>query len=189
MEPAIDQALCSAIGEIAPLSGKTVVLVDVSGSMDDKLSARSDLTRRDAAAALASIINGDLRVFAFADHITEVPARRGMAGVDAINSVQRGGTRLFDAIAAVNAQVPHDRMIVITDEQAHPSAGTLRINPWGQRLEQSQINHCPAPLKAGYMINVASAQNGVGYGPWVHIDGFSERVLTFIHEYEASRAQ
>lgn len=35
-------------------------------------------------------------------------------------------------------------------------------------------------------VNVASYKNGVGYGPWVHIDGFSEQVLRFIHEFEAT---
>jgi len=28
------------------------------------------------------------------------------------------------------------------------------------------------------------ARNGVGYGDWVHIDGFSEAVLTYIRETE-----
>ena len=39
------------------------------------------------------------------------------------------------------------------------------------------------------MINVASARNGVGYGPWVHIDGFSEAVLRFIVEHERDARQ
>jgi hypothetical protein len=34
------------------------------------------------------------------------------------------------------------------------------------------------------MINVASAKNGVGYGAWTHIDGFSESVLDFIQMTE-----
>ncbi len=34
------------------------------------------------------------------------------------------------------------------------------------------------------MINVASYQNGVGYGAWRHIDGFSESVLRWIAEME-----
>jgi 60 kDa SS-A/Ro ribonucleoprotein len=34
------------------------------------------------------------------------------------------------------------------------------------------------------MINVASNRNGVGYGRWTHIDGFSEGVLRFIRETE-----
>ena len=35
------------------------------------------------------------------------------------------------------------------------------------------------------MVNVASNRNGVGYGAWTHVDGFSEAVLTFIREQEA----
>jgi hypothetical protein len=55
---------------------------------------------------------------------------------------------------------------VITDEQSHDA-----------------VPDPVAPL--AYMINVASYRNGVGYGRWVHIDGFSEQVLRFIAEYEA----
>jgi hypothetical protein len=29
----------------------------------------------------------------------------------------------------------------------------------------------PAPRSRGYVINVARARNGVGYGAWTHIDG------------------
>jgi hypothetical protein len=46
----------------------------------------------------------------------------------------------------------------------------------------------PEPAaKHAYMINVASNRNGVGYGRWTHIDGFSEGVLRFIHEVERAR--
>jgi 60 kDa SS-A/Ro ribonucleoprotein len=170
LEPVIDQALCAAIGEVEPLKGKTVVLVDVSGSMDEKLSAKSDLKRIDAAAALASIVTGDVRVFTFSMNLVEVPPRRGMAGVDAvIKSQDHGVTWLGKAVEVINAKVKCDRLIVITDEQSH--------------------DRVPAPVATGYMINVASAKNGVGYGPWVHIDGFSEAVLRFIHEYERDAAR
>jgi hypothetical protein len=48
----------------------------------------------------------------------------------------------------------------------------------------------PAPkAKHAYMLNVASAKCGVGYrNGWVHIDGFSESVLKYIHAYEAETA-
>ena len=136
--------------------------------MDAKLSAKSDLSRADAAAALASIIHGDLRVFSFSQRVVEVPPRRGMAGVDAIlRSQSHGGTALAEAVAAVNAQVPHDRLIVITDEQS---------TSW---------RPVPDPVaKHAYMVNVASNKNGVGYGRWTHIDGFSEGILRWIHEVE-----
>src|SRR5262245_12182267 len=37
-EPYLDQALNAAIAEMKPLGGKTIVLVDVSGSMDARMS-------------------------------------------------------------------------------------------------------------------------------------------------------
>jgi hypothetical protein len=174
LEPALDDALCASLVEMAQFAGLTAVLVDVSGSMDVRLSARSDLTRKDAAAALAAILPGRVRMFSFADRVIELPPRRGMAGVDAIRTSQNGGTRLFDAIDTVNRDAAYDRLVVITDEQAFPAGGGAAIRT------------CPAPKGRGYMINVASYRNGVGYGPWCHIDGFSEQVLRFIAEHEAA---
>lgn len=165
-EPMIDGALLRKIEELPPLPGKTVVLVDVSGSMDEKLSGKSDMTRVDAAATLASIIKSDsLRVFSFSNNVVEVAPRRGMSGVDAVvKSQPHGGTRLGEALEVLNKTVSYDRIIVITDEQSH-----------------DQVN---APKGKGYMINVGSYKNGVGYGPWTHIDGFSERVFDFMRENE-----
>jgi len=165
-EPYLDQALKAAIGEMPVLSGLTIVLVDVSGSMETSLSHKSDLNRLDAAAALASIIPAEqLRVFTFSNSLVEVAPRRGMAGVDVIkNSQSHGGTQLGQALTLVN-QLPFDRLIVITDEQSHD-----RVQP-------------PTHGKA-YMINVASYKNGVGYGGWTHIDGFSEAIFSFIREVE-----
>jgi 60 kDa SS-A/Ro ribonucleoprotein len=39
------------------------------------------------------------------------------------------------------------------------------------------------------VINVASYRNGVGYGPWTHIDGWSESVLEYIRELERAEAE
>jgi 60 kDa SS-A/Ro ribonucleoprotein len=165
-EPSLDIAMLAAISELPTLPGKTIVLVDVSGSMACSLSRKSDLRRLDAAAALASVIPGDLRVFSFSDSLVEVPPRRGMSGVDAvISSQQHGGTYLGQAVSEVNA-MQHDRLIVITDEQT--------------------ADRVPDPAaKHAYMINVASHRNGVGYGRWTHIDGFSENVIRFIAENES----
>jgi 60 kDa SS-A/Ro ribonucleoprotein len=168
MEPFLDQALIEAVAAGPRLPGKTIVLVDVSGSMTAGLSRRSDLSRMDAAAALAAVIGGDRRVFTFSNEMVEVPPRAGMAGVDAIRRSQRyGGTRLGAAVTQVNA-LPHDRLIVVTDEQSQ--------------------DRVPDPIaRRAYMINVASHRNGVGYGRWTHIDGFSEAVLRYIAEVERDR--
>jgi hypothetical protein len=167
-EPALDQALIASIAGATPLLGRTIVLVDVSGSMDHKLSDKSDLKRSDAAAALASVIPGEVYPYSFSQEIVEVPPRRGMAGIDAIlRSQAHRGTYLGAAIKALNDRpVRADRLIVVTDEQ---SADAVPAYEHGR----------------GYMINVASFQNGVGYGKhWVHLDGFSEGVIKFILEYE-----
>src|SRR5665213_1011648 len=72
------------------------------------------------------------------------------------------GTYLGAALTQVEADVREgwDRLVVITDEQSHRSV--------------------PAPKGNGYVINVASNRNGVGYGPWTHIDGWSEAVIEYI---------
>ncbi len=164
-EPWLDQALAETVLEGPMFEGRTIILVDVSGSMATRLSAKSDLTRMDAAATLAAIVPGNVRVFSFSNALVEVPPRRGMAGVDAVlRSQHHGSTLLGQAVSQVN-RLPHERLIVVTDEQSHDPV--------------------PDPKVAkAYMVNVASARNGVGYGRWTHIDGFSEAVLGFIREHE-----
>lgn len=174
-EPALDEALTKAVGESPMLPGLTVVLVDVSASMHAKLSSRSELNRMDAAATLASVINAEkMRVFTFSDRHVEVPPRHGMAGVDAIiKSQTHSSTELAAAVDRAN-KLGADRLIVITDEQA--TGGYL-----GGRVPEPNAAHA-------YMVNVASYKNGVGYGKWTHIDGFSERILRYIYEAEAAGA-
>ncbi|KWA35771.1 TROVE domain-containing protein [Burkholderia territorii] len=169
-EPMIDAAMMEAMRSFAPMGGRTNVLVDVSGSMDAPLSLKSDLSRLDAAAALAVLVRGicpETRVFTFSGQIVEVPPRYGMGLIDAIVLSQpHGGTYLGAAVRAANT-IPADRLIVITDEQSYDPVGN--------------------PTARGYMINVASHQNGVGYGSWTKIDGFSEAVVKFIQTLEAEQ--
>ncbi len=145
--------------------GKTIVLVDISPSMNCPLSSRSELTRTDVACSLAMIareLYEDVRIFSFATKRVEVPARHGFGLRDAIlRSQQSNGTLLGHALKDLP---PHDRLIVITDEESQD----------------------PVPDMKGYMINVASTKNGVGYGTWTHIDGWSDKVLDYIQAYETS---
>lgn len=169
-ERQIDAAMQMACEEMPRLPGKTTLLIDVSGSMDsNRISAKSDLTAMDAAAALAVLVEGvaeRARVFTFSTQVVEVAPRSGMALVDAvIRSQPHGGTYLGAAIEVVKKLAPEtDRLIVITDEQSADRVG--------------------GPVGTGYMINVATNQNGVGFGPWTRITGFSEAVVSYIAELE-----
>jgi hypothetical protein len=166
-ETELEGAMFRAVKTQEKLDGKTVILVDVSGSMCGFLSSRSEVDAMDAAcgiAILAREMGDDVDVYTFSNSVKRVPSRRGFALRDAINSSQEhSGTRLGQAVLTVN-QTPYDRLIVITDEQAHDTVG----NPNGK----------------GYLINVQPYRRGVGYGKWTHIDGFSEATLNYIRAYE-----
>ncbi|MDG3002246.1 TROVE domain-containing protein [Paludisphaera mucosa] len=166
-EPELEAKYFECFAGRGTLKEETIILVDVSGSMDQPLSGKSEMRRLDVACSLAMIgreMFESLRVFTFSTDLVEAPARRGFALRDAIvGSQPHGGTALGRALQALPKR---DRLIVITDEQSHD----------------------PAPQLKGYLINVASHKNGVGYGSWVHIDGWSDKVLDYIATYEANAA-
>lgn len=170
-EDSLEQAMFKAVARHAKLLGKTALLIDVSGSMDSAISAKSDLTRIDAACGLAILVREiaeQAAVYTFSERLCEVAPRRGFALRDAINQSQsHSSTYLKAAIETIHARYPaYDRLIVITDEQSQDG------------------NSVPADGSKGYLINVAAYKNGVGYGPWVHIDGWSESVVDYIQVFE-----
>jgi hypothetical protein len=126
------------------------------------------MQRADAAYGLAVLlreIGEEVSVYTFSNDLVQVPARRGFALREAIDKSQsHGATRLGKAIEQLNQKEKYDRLIVITDEQSHDTVA--------------------APKGRGYVINVASHKNGVGYGKWTHIDGWSESVVEYIRELE-----
>jgi TROVE domain-containing protein len=167
-EPQLEEAMFGCVAGHEKLRGQTALLIDVSGSMTARLSKRSEMQRTDAAYGLAVLLREiaeKVSVFSFSDKLAEIPARRGFALRDAIDHSQpHSGTYLGRAVAELDGREKYDRLIVITDEQSHDKV--------------------PAPKGRGYVINVASYKNGVGYGAWNHIDGWSESVVEYIRALE-----
>lgn len=167
-EPELEEAMFKCLEGVEKLGGRTQLLVDVSGSMDHAISAKSDLTRIDAACGLAILLREiceKVDVYTFSRQILQVPARRGFALRDAIKGSQpHDATRLGEALTHLKYGQGVDRLIVITDEQS--------------------ADKVSEPKTRGYMLNVASYQNGVGYGKWNHIDGWSEGCVRYISELE-----
>jgi hypothetical protein len=170
LEAAMFRSLEGRTGNPGKLAGHTVLLVDVSGSMEVALSQRSEMRRTDAAYGLAILLREIAEratIYTFSDAAKLVPSRRGMALRDAMEKSQpHGGTNLGASLKQVEAdcRTGYDRLIVITDEQSH--------------------DRVPAPSGSGYVINVASNRNGVGYGAWTHIDGWSEAMVEYIAALE-----
>lgn len=189
-EQYLEEGMLKCLETQGKLPGKTVLLVDVSGSMDERISFKSDMTRLEAACGLAILareVCEQVDILTFSNTVVRVPARRGFALRDAIvSSQQHGGTFLGAAVKSIYSQerpafqvrnywqsvnltfdgfgLSPDRLVVITDEQSHDPVS----DPQGK----------------GYMINVASHQNGVGYGAWTHVDGWSEAVIRFVQSLE-----
>lgn len=169
LEAVIEPAMLKSLEGKAKLAGRTALLVDVSSSMNTAISGKSDLSRVDAAYGLAILLREiceDVEVFSFSNAMVQIAPRRGFALADAIKVSQtHGGTYLRQALMALPKK--YDRIVIITDEQSADGVDPVQTGA------------------KGYVINVASAKNGVGYGTWNHIDGWSESVVDFIGELEA----
>lgn len=185
-EGQLEQAMFKCLEDSEKLKGKTVLILDLSGSMNSGISGKSDLTRLETAYALAMLVREvceDVVIYGTAGndwkrvHDTEIaPPRRGFALVDAMqkltNKLGGGGIFLTQCMDYIyEKEHKADRVIVVTDEQdCDTKLNPAKANAFGDR---------------NYLINVASYQNGIGYGDkWLHIDGWSESVVRYITEYE-----
>lgn len=187
----LEQAMFRNLSDLPKLKGKTVVIVDVSGSMGCRLSSKSELTRLESASAIAMLIKEvapDCVVYATAGsdatrgHRTAmVPSYRGFALRDAIvdkaNNLGGGGIFFKSCVEFVNAQERNiDRLIVITDEC---DTSGMKYNP-----QETQVIS-----RLNYVINIASSQHGVAYNKFHHINGFSEACINYISAYESNANQ
>jgi hypothetical protein len=192
LEPDLEDSMIKCLNTATKMKGKTALLIDVSGSMSNIVSGKSEITRLDAACGLGILLREiceDIDIFTFSRKIVRVPSRRGFALRDAIiNSQGHNATYLGTSVSAIYAPkgkelrikghyhgsltfegqgLNPDRLIVISDEQSHDPV--------------------PDPQGKGYMINVASSKHGVGYGAWTHCDGWSESVVRWIQELETEQ--
>ena len=164
LEDALEAAMFRSLADAPRLPGRTALLLDNSGSMWSPLSERSDMGRTDAAAGLGMLLREvceDVVVIGFGTQALRLPPRRGFALRDAYISGPGGGTNTETAKQLAERE-GYDRIIILTDEQSH------------QRLSD------PTGCATGYVVNIATNTNGIGYGRWTHIDGWSEGVVRYI---------
>lgn len=172
-EDVIEQMMFRCLEGQEKLEGTTVLLVDISSSMGQLVSSKSDISRRDAAAAIAILLRElceDVRIYGFAGNCELLPPRRGFAIRESLlHMTVPQWTALGEAVRKAEADGPYDRIIAITDEQT--------------------MDRPPRPKGKGYVINVGTYENGVSYSDWMHIDGWSEAVIDYIREYERFTAE
>lgn len=185
LEPQLEQAMYRCLAGSPKLAGRTAIIVDTSPSMwMAKVSAKSDMDRFDAAAALAILcreVCESVRIYWFNERAGEVPARRGFALRDALAQTKGQASKGGLAVKMANEH-GYDRIIVLTDGEWHYMDAELR--GWGM---QAGVAHevSPAPLTdKAYLINVAAYRNAIGSGKWTMLDGWSEAIVDFIQASE-----
>ncbi|WP_407992132.1 TROVE domain-containing protein [Kitasatospora sp. CMC57] len=149
--PALELALQHSLANVPELPGRTLVLVDRSGSMFDTASGRTQLNRADSAAIFGTALklraaDADLVQFGSGSRLMPV-----QAGEPVLRVVGRfgslGGT---DTAGAIRKHYrDHDRVVVITDEQARPGSPVFGPVPeevpvYTWNLAGYQAGHAPA---------------------------------------------
>ncbi|MEV2217687.1 TROVE domain-containing protein [Streptomyces sp. NPDC050997] len=115
----LEQALGHSLANVPALPGRTLVLVDRSGSMWARLSDRSELNRADAAAIFGTALAlraADADLVEFGTGSNKIKYRRGESVLKILGRFgDLGGT---DTTAAVRRHYKkHDRVLIVTDEQ------------------------------------------------------------------------
>ncbi|WP_037668467.1 TROVE domain-containing protein [Streptomyces griseus] len=176
----LEQALGHSLANVPALSGRTLVLVDRSGSMFySRLSDRSELNRADAAAIFGTALAlraADADLVEFGTTSKAVGFHRGESVLRVLERFgDLGGT---DTTGAVRRHYrEHDRVLIITDEQ-------YAYSPHGEPTEQVPA-HVPV-----YTWNLAGYRAGhgpAGKGNRHTFGGLSDAAFRMVPLLEAAR--
>ena len=117
---AIERAFDASLVNVPALSGRTLILVDMSGSMWGRMSAKSDLMRHDAAALFGAALakradEADLVRFGSGSEAIKFTKSTSVLKLKDKLTKDLGGTDLGRALT--KHYKGHDRVIILTDEQ------------------------------------------------------------------------
>lgn len=182
---ALETALNHSLANVPSLDGRTLVLIDVSGSMmDEALSARKGTGVTPQRWEVATVFGvalaraaKDARVVLFS---TQPVAEMNVAKADSVLRLAEecarfvgGGTNIAGSLAATYSG--EDRVVILTDEQAG----------YGQWHEISGIR---VPV---FTFNLAGYQQGVTPNDrnWLTIGGLTDAAFTYLDAFEAHRVR
>ena len=185
----IEDAMINSYANLPKLKGKTLFIVDVSGSMGARMSEKSDFTRYDAACAMAMLAANQCE-----DYEIVCTAGNDYAHTGAHEHIPypQKGFGIFEQIRETNKNIgiggiftrqclewcndkfkgqKFDRIIVFSDSQDCDSYTRRTPKPFGTY---------------NYICDVSAHTKGVNYkGIWdAEISGFSEHFITFIAAME-----
>lgn len=184
----INTAMINSYSQLPKLKGKSLIIIDVSGSMNSRLSDKSMFTRKEAAFAmvlLAAQQCEDCRIV--------VTAGNDSYGIGAheVLPKQIYGKKLIEAINNANARVGwggiFTRQCLEYCQTQFPQEQFERVIVFSDSQDCDRTNTKPQPFgKYNYICDVSCHTKGINYqGLWTaEISGFSEHFLTYIAAYE-----
>ena len=158
--PVLDEALQYSLSNIPDLPGKSLILIDTSGSMDGTISAKSSMTRAEVAAvfgiALASK-GEDVQVYGFANHAFHHPL---VKGANVLREIKRFTDRIGEAghgtdfaTAVRQTYSPSfNRVFLISDMQTMDTSFYGQV-PWHEMID---------PKSYVYAFNLAGYKHVAG---------------------------
>ncbi|GAA2987849.1 MULTISPECIES: TROVE domain-containing protein [unclassified Kitasatospora] len=155
---ALETALGHSLANVPELPGRTLILVDRSGSMFDRSGGPTELNRADSAAIFGTALKvraaeADLVEFGTTSRVVDVG--RGEAVLRVLERFSDlGGTNTADAVRTHYRG--HDRVVIVTDEQTGPGH-------WGGNPLAAVPAHVPV-----YTWNLAGYAQGHGPGGGAH---------------------
>ena len=185
----IEDAMMRSYATLPVLPGKTLFIVDTSGSMTSVMSDKSSFSRMDAACAMAMLAVNQCEEYRIVCTAGDDNKREGShewiqypaKGFDLFNQIKGvkerigwGGIftrQVLEWSRDIFAGEKFDRIIIFSDSQDCDLPGKGKPNPFGIR---------------NYICDVSSHTHGINYkGIWTaEISGFSENFLTFIGAME-----
>lgn len=173
--------------KLAKLPGKTLFIVDVSGSMHQGISSRSQFTRRDVAMAMAMLAANQCEEYELV--VTAGSDPGGYGTHEHIKNPARG-LRLFTQIGEANRRVGSGGIFTrqcLEWSYNNVSPNFDRIIVFSDSQDCDFRNRIPKPFGThNYIVDVSAHENGINYrGVWTaEISGWSEHFLTYIASLE-----
>lgn len=181
----IEDAMINSYANLPKLKGKTLFIVDVSGSMGARMSEKSDFTRYDAACAMAMLAANQCEDY-------EIVCTAGTdythTGAHKYIPYPQKGFGIFKQIRETNKNIGHGG--IFTRQCLEWCNDKFKGQKFDRIIVFSDSQDCDLPERRipkpfgtyNYICDVSAHTKGVNYrGAWTaEISGFSEHFITFI---------
>ena len=181
----IEDAMINSYSNLPKLKGKTLFIVDVSGSMGARMSEKSDFTRYDAACAMAMLAANQCE-----DYEIVCTAGNDYAHTGAHEHIPypQKGFGIFEQIREANRNIGYGG--IFTRQCLEWCSGKFKGQKFDRIIVFSDSQDCDFPERRtpkpfgtyNYICDISAHTKGVNYrGTWdAEISGFSEHFITFI---------